>query len=88
MKQAVEANKRSAMAPGRVGHSLKEWMDSGTVFPGFLCVVSPRSIPSRASAKTPAGRTFVTAEDDVGRRRDARAAVDSALDSPTDCPAV
>lgn len=33
-------------------HSLKEWMDSGTVVPGFLCVVSPRSIPSRASART------------------------------------
>lgn len=58
------------------------------MFPGFLCVVSPRSIPSRASAKTTAGCTLGTAEDDVNRRRDARAAVDSALDSPTDCPAV
>lgn len=71
-----------------MGHSLKEWMDSGTVFPGFLCVVSPKSIPSRASAKTPPGHMFVTVEDDVSRRREARVAVHSAVDSPTDCPAV
>lgn len=32
-------------------NSLKEWMDSGTVVPGFLCTVSPRSISSRVSAE-------------------------------------
>lgn len=45
----------------RVGHSLNEWIDSGTVFPGFLCVVSPRSIPSRASAITPSGLGHIPA---------------------------
>lgn len=74
----------------RVGHSLKEWMDSGTVFPGFLCVVSPRSIPSRASAKTHTpGRAVFFFCDSRGRRSgDARAGAGSARDSPTDCPAV
>lgn len=56
-------NKRGAMTPGRVGHSLKEWMDSGTVFPGFLCVVSPKSIPSRASVKTPPAEDGVSREE-------------------------
>lgn len=31
---------------------------------------------------------FVTVEDDNSRRPEGRVAVDSALDSPTDCPAV
>lgn len=76
------------MVTGRAGHSLKEWMDSGTVFPGFLCVVSPRSIPSRASVKTPPGHRFETYFCIIQWSRRGRAATGSAPDSPTDCPAV
>lgn len=50
-KRTKQASTNNPVEDSRPGNSLKEWMDSGTVPPGFLGVVSPRSIPSRASAE-------------------------------------
>lgn len=54
--------------------------------PGFLCVVSPRSIPSRASART--SHRFHHVLTSANRRQEAAPAYALPADSPTDCPVV
>lgn len=63
-------------------------MDSGTVVPGFLCVVSPRSIPSRASAKTPYSHEFRHVLTLFIRKQEEVMVTVCIVNSPTDCPAV
>ena len=63
-------------------------MDSGTVVPGFLCVLSPRSIPSRASAGTPHSHRFERVLTLLMGKQEAVMVTVRAVDSPTDCPAV